>query len=137
MASRKLEDLHPRVEKMAKALLDKCKVNGIDLLIYCTFRESKEQEQLYAIGRITPGQKVTNAKAGESYHNYGLAFDCVPLVGGKTSWGRNDLYNKIATYAKEIGLEWAGNWKTFKEYPHFQWTGGLTIAQLKSGKKPV
>jgi peptidoglycan L-alanyl-D-glutamate endopeptidase CwlK len=39
---------------------------------------------LYAIGRTKPGKKVTKAKGGTSYHNYGLAFDIYPFINGKT-----------------------------------------------------
>jgi peptidoglycan L-alanyl-D-glutamate endopeptidase CwlK len=41
------------------------------------YRSKKEQNELYAQGRSKPGQVVTNAKAGQSYHNYGLAVDFV------------------------------------------------------------
>jgi len=39
----------------------------------------EEQTALFAIGRSAPGKVVTKARAGESFHNYGLAFDWVPL----------------------------------------------------------
>jgi len=48
-------------------------------LIYCGRRTMEEQTALFAIGRSAPGKIVTKARAGESYHNYGLAFDWVPL----------------------------------------------------------
>jgi peptidoglycan L-alanyl-D-glutamate endopeptidase CwlK len=48
-------------------------------LIYCGRRTMEEQTALYSLGRSAPGRIVTKAKAGESYHNYGLAFDWAPL----------------------------------------------------------
>jgi peptidoglycan L-alanyl-D-glutamate endopeptidase CwlK len=44
---------------------------------------------------------------------------------------------QIGKIGESCGLEWAGNWKTFKEFPHFQYTGGLTIAQLQQGAKII
>jgi len=48
-------------------------------LIYCGFRSYEQQAALYSLGRSAPGRIVTKARPGESYHNYGLAFDWVPL----------------------------------------------------------
>jgi hypothetical protein len=39
----------------------------------------EEQAALYAKGRTSGGRIVTKAKPGQSYHNYGLAFDWVPI----------------------------------------------------------
>ena len=58
-------------------------------LIYCGRRTMEEQTALFAIGRSAPGKVVTKARAGESFHNYGLAFDWVPL---KMSPKNPDLY---------------------------------------------
>jgi peptidoglycan L-alanyl-D-glutamate endopeptidase CwlK len=33
-------------------------------------------------------------------------------------------------------LEWGGDWKSLKDYPHFQYTFGLSLSELRSGKKP-
>jgi len=43
----------------------------------------------------------------------------------------------VVDAGKECGLEWAGDWKSFKEEAHFQYTGGKTIAQLQSGQEIV
>ena len=76
---------------------------------------------LYEQGRTKPGKIVTNAKAGESAHNWGLAFDGAPLLGGKIDWDpENPIWTRYGQVATESGLEWAGNWVSFKEYPHIQ-----------------
>jgi peptidoglycan L-alanyl-D-glutamate endopeptidase CwlK len=49
-------------------------------------RSWTEQDALYAMGRTAPGKIVTNVKGGYSYHNYGMAVDCVPSIHGSTSW---------------------------------------------------
>ena len=92
-----------------------------------------EQTELYAKGRTTPGQIVTNAKAGESYHNYGLALDVVEIDDGIAVWDTD--WSGISEIGKRNGFEWGGDWTT-PDKPHFQMTSGLSIADLKSGKRP-
>ena len=138
--SRKLDDLLPIVETMARAFLDRCKDEGIDILVTSTYRDHESQDALYAQGRTKPGRRVTNAKGGQSYHNWRVAFDVVPLRGGKPVWGTSGedgkLWQAIGEIGEEIGLEWAGRWKTFKEFPHFQYTGGLSLRDFQMGKTP-
>lgn len=134
ITSRRLEDLHPKVEKMCREFIAKCRGEGIDILITSTYRDNESQDALYAQGRTLPGSKVTNAKAGQSFHNYKLAFDFVPLVNGKAQWNDIILFSKCGEIAKSCGLTWAGEWKSFKEYAHCQFTGDLTLKDLQSGK---
>lgn len=135
--SRKLEDLNPYVTKLAKQFIAAAKKEGIDVLVTSTYRDADSQNALYAQGRTKPGRIVTNAKAGQSWHNYRLAFDVVPIVNGKAMWNDMRTFKRLGEIGKSLGLEWAGDWKTFKEYPHFQWTGGLSLAQLRAGKQPT
>jgi len=83
--SRKIEDLHPKVAEMCRAFIQKCDEQGIDILITSTYRDAESQDALYAQGRTKPGKIVTNAKAGQSFHNWRVAFDFVPLLYGKPS----------------------------------------------------
>lgn len=146
ISSRSLDDLHPHVQELAHNFLDACKNAGIPLLVTCTYRDFEAQDALYARGRtiLTEGGhkvgKVTNAKGGQSYHNFHLAMDIVPLRNGKPVWGTSGadgaLWNKLGTLGISKGFEWAGKWRTFKEFPHFQWTGGLSLDDLRAGRKP-
>ena len=132
--SRKLTDLHPKVATMAMHHIAECKEHGIDLLLTSTFRDNESQAALYAQGRTAPGLIVTNANAGDSVHNYRLAYDVVPIINGKPCWDiSNPVWKKVGELGVKCGLEWGGNWKRFKDYPHFQFTGGLTLADLKKG----
>lgn len=136
MASRSLNDLKPAAKQRAEAFLKACADEGLDILIYCTYRSGGEQDELYAQGRTKPGKIVTNARAGDSWHNWGYAFDFVPVVGGKPQWSDASLYAKAGRIAESVGLEWAGRWTgKLKETAHCQYTGGVTLAQLKSGVK--
>ena len=121
---------------MAKEFLENVKAVGIDLLVTSTYRDGESQNALYAQGRTAPGKIVTNAKAGESFHNYRCAVDVVPLVAGKPRWDvKDEVWQTIGKLGKEAGLEWAGDWVKFKETAHFQYTGGLSLAQLERGVK--
>lgn len=134
--SRKIDDLLPVVQGKVLAFIKLCQENDIDILITSTYRDNESQDALYAQGRTAPGKKVTNAKAGQSWHNYRCAIDVVPIRNGKPVWDAKDpIWQKVGELGEEAGLEWAGRWKTFKEMAHFQYTGGKTLAQLQLGEK--
>ena len=136
--SRSLDDLIPPARARVQAFLNAAKKEGVDLLVTSTYRDNASQDALYAQGRTKPGKIVTNAKAGQSWHNYRCAVDVVPIVAGKPRWDvKDEVWQKIGALGKAQGLEWAGDWKRFREYPHFQYTGGLTLAQLQAGTKIV
>ena len=134
--SRNINDLLPNVKVRVEKFIELCDEEGIDLLITSTYRDNESQEALYEQGRTRPGKVVTNAKSGESWHNYRCAIDIVPLVNGKPNWdGSDPIWQRIGELGEQAGLEWAGRWRTFRELAHFQYTGGLTLADLKAGKE--
>ena len=134
--SRNIDDLDHRVAAKCRALIAACQDAGIDIIVTSTYRDNESQDALYAQGRTKPGAKVTNARAGQSWHNYRLAFDVVPVVGGKAVWNDKAAWETIGRLGEAVGLEWAGRWTRFREFPHFQWTGGLTLKQLQAGNRP-
>jgi len=135
MSSRSLLDLVPPVRDRANKFLAECHAVGIDVLIYCTYRSPEEQNELYKIGRSLPGKIVTNARGGQSWHNFHAAFDFVPMINGKLQWADKKLYAKCGAIAESVGLEWAGRWTgSLKETAHCQYRGGLTLAQANSGE---
>lgn len=143
--SRSLNDLNPKVAALCSEFINRCKEKGIDVIITSTYRDAATQNALYAIGRTVMGakptakqpmgRKVTNAKAGQSYHNWKCAFDFVPIVDGKAVWDNDQLWDQCGSIAKGLGLEWAGDWTgNMREFPHCQYTGGLTLADFQAGK---
>lgn len=136
--SRSLDDLHPAARRRAAAFIEAARRAGIDLLVTSTYRDHASQAALYAQGRTAPGAKVTNAKPGQSWHNWRCALDVVPVVAGKAQWGTTGdgakLWARVGELGEAAGLEWAGRWKSFRELAHFQFTGGLTLADLQAGK---
>lgn len=131
--SRKIEDLHPKVQLLCLDFISACKTQGIEVLITSTFRDFASQRALYAQGRTVAGKVVTNANAGQSFHNFRVAFDFVPLIAGKPVWNDKYLFARCGKIAENLGLEWGGSWKRFKDLPHCQYTGGLTIEDFNKG----
>ena len=133
--SRALSDLHPLVRTKAEAFLHECERQGITVLVTCTKRSIEEQAALWAQGRTAPGKRVTKARPGDSWHNWGRAFDVVPIRNGKLVWGINgadlQLWQRIGKIGQGVGLEWGGSWVKFPDMPHFQDTLGQTLADLK------
>lgn len=132
--SRKLDDLHPKVKVLCENFISSCDKQGIDILITSTYRDGESQNALYSQGRSAPGKIVTNARAGQSYHNWRVAFDFVPIVNGKPNWSDVALFTKCGEIAEAVGLEWAGRWKKFKELAHCQYTNGLSLQDFQQGK---
>lgn len=135
----RIQKLHPIVKTEALQIALGLWDSGVHLRVTHTLRTWEEQNALYAIGRKSPGKVVTNAKAGQSYHNYGLALDfCIIDDKGRASWSRGDDFNgdampdwmQVVGAFKAKGWEWGGDWKSFKDYPHLQKTFGQPIGNL-------
>lgn len=137
--------LHPLVANRGESFI-RLAHSCLDLEVRLTsgYRSAKEQNALYAQGRSEPGQVVTNAKAGQSYHNYGLAVDFVIIHNNKTDYdlnsdrNRNDIpdWQELGELGKALGFEWGGEWNSFPDYPHLQMDFDLSIRQLAAGKRP-
>jgi len=130
-----INSLNPYVKLLAQKFLGLTHANNLDVHITTAFRSWDEEDRLYAQGRTTPGQIVTNAKGGDSYHNWGLAFDAVPYENGRIS---NDInkYRKMGQLGQQVGLEWGGTFKSIVDLPHFQYTFGLNTWNLLNGVRP-
>ncbi|MBY0023737.1 peptidoglycan L-alanyl-D-glutamate endopeptidase CwlK [Paenibacillus jamilae] len=132
--------------KAAELLIDFAYACGVPIVITQGLRTIDEQNGLYAQGRTKPGQIVTNARGGYSYHNFGVAIDFALLLpdGKNVSWdmrrdGDGDGiadWDEVVAEAKRIGWNWGGDWRSFKDYPHFEMTFGLATADYRAGKRP-
>lgn len=140
----RIELLHPRLRNEVLSLIEEIEIGFPSYLavrVTSTYRSFEEQDKLYAQGRTTKGRIVTNAKGGQSYHNYGLALDFVLLLNKKeVSWdtvidrdfdGVPDWFEVINTF-KAKGWVSGVDFKTFKDLPHLEKTFGLDHRTLKS-----
>ena len=134
ITSRDPNELLPRTRIKYYAFSGGCKQVGIDVILTATYRDHASQNALYAKGRTEPGKIITHARGGDSYHNWRVAFDFVPIVGGKAVWDDLKLWAQCGLIAIDAGLEWGGTWTRFVDRPHCQDTGGFSIADYKAGR---
>lgn len=150
--------LHPKVRTEVEHLYRAQVVPALTGRAICRFaytlRTFQEQANLFAQGRTrlfdNKGNrlgKVTNAAAGQSIHNYGLAFDIVLLVDSDNNRSfesasydtvmdydrdRKADWMEVTNIFKRSGWEWGGDWRSFKDAPHFEKNFGFTWRQLKA-----
>jgi peptidoglycan L-alanyl-D-glutamate endopeptidase CwlK len=131
--SNRLEDLPPAVRTLAEHLLAACAQRGLEIFVTSTLRTFHQQDALYAQGRTAPGPIVTNARAGESRHNYGLAFDVAfRSPPAADPFGDDNPWDEVGTIGKALGLEWGGDWARFPDRPHFQLPSVYTVGTLRA-----
>ena len=118
-SERMIAPLLPHVRPYARALYFKARDNGIAINIISGTRTHAEQDALYAQGRTTGGEIVTNARGGYSNHNFGIAFD-IGVFSGNRYLPESPLYKAVGALGMELGLEWGGNWTSIVDQPHFQ-----------------
>lgn len=133
ISENRIKTLHPLLQEKARNAINELDTqHNIKVRVTAAKRSFKEQTDLYNKGRTTGGKIVTNANAGQSYHNYGLALDVVevqPLYGFNAGYDTS-RWNTIADVFKKYGFAWGGDFKSFKDRPHFQMTFGLSTGQL-------
>lgn len=130
--------LHPKVRAEVVVIIDYLESAwpaNTKIRIVQGLRTIEEQNALYAKGRTTPGPKVTNARGGKSYHNYGLAIDYVIMVGGALDWN-HPLNKEVIAAFKSKGWKWGGEFKSIVDKPHFEKSFGFTVSQLLAKYKP-
>jgi peptidoglycan L-alanyl-D-glutamate endopeptidase CwlK len=118
-SEKNIATLLPEVRPIARALVHGAASAGIQIKVIGGTRTFEEQDRLFAQGRTEPGRIVTNARAGFSNHNFGIAFD-IGVFEGKKYLPESPKYKAVGAMGVELGLEWGGNWKTIVDQPHFQ-----------------
>jgi peptidoglycan L-alanyl-D-glutamate endopeptidase CwlK len=128
----RLAEINPQLANRIRAMAADLRAQGINVMVTSGYRSFAEQNALYAQGRTKPGNIVTNARGGQSLHNYGLAVDVVPIgANGQPNWNvPNSTWQKIGAAGKRQGMEWGGDWTSFVDRPHFQMTAGRSISSL-------
>ena|SRR5260221_8700005 len=112
-----MPELAARVRKMADQLAEE----SITIRVTQGLRTWAEQDALYAQGRTEAGRVVTNAKGGESWHNYGAAVDVAPFDEGIPDWNlSHPAWKRIVEVGTLMGLVSGTAWK---DTPHFELTG--------------
>jgi peptidoglycan L-alanyl-D-glutamate endopeptidase CwlK len=118
--SRDVKLLHPELQIIHDQWLAECRRQGLNVLVTQTWRTKAEQDALYAQGRTTKGNIVTNCKYPNSPHCWGVAFDFCRNVKGKEYDDSDDFFRKVGEIGKKLGLTWGGDFKSFVDKPHLE-----------------
>lgn len=130
-SEKRLQRLHPQLASAIRKAVDDLAARNLVFEVVQGLRTFAEQDALYAQGRTAPGPIVTQAKGGESNHNYGLAADLCPFVDGRPDWNAPiKVWAALGAAAEARGLEWGGSWKKFLDKPHVQ-LPTMTVAECQ------
>ncbi len=116
-----LDLLYAPFRARVEAGLARLRTGGILIYPFETYRAPERQDALYKQGRDpgSSGSIVTNARAYQSWHQYGFAVDLV--FGGPGRWTWNGPYQAVGAAMVAEGLDWYGALdQPFKELPHIQ-----------------
>jgi peptidoglycan L-alanyl-D-glutamate endopeptidase CwlK len=130
MASRLITDLKNIAGIACAEHIDRVHAEKINMIITCTLRSNEEQESLWkSCHKIVKGKIIdlppisTNARAGQSPHNHGLAWDIALLIDGKLNWNvKHPHWIKAVEIGRSIkNVKWGGDFTgKFKDRPHFE-----------------
>ena len=110
---KRLEGVHESI----RCVLERAASNGAPpFAVIEGLRTVKRQRELVARGA---------SRTMKSRHIHGFAVDIAPLIGGKISWDWPAFYPlekaiKAAATAENVNLKWGGDWRTFKDGPHWE-----------------
>jgi peptidoglycan L-alanyl-D-glutamate endopeptidase CwlK len=125
--------LLPKAQVLARKFMNAAANAPFQVKLLSGTRTYAEQDALFA-----QRPKVTNARGGQSNHNFGIAWDVGIFVNGKYYEGKtaaeDKAYADLAALIKGAlqGLEWGGDWKTFQDDPHYQLATGKTVSQIRA-----
>lgn len=116
LSTRSLKNLtgvHPDLVRVVKRAAE---MTDLDFIVTEGLRTKARQAELVAAG----ASKTTNSR-----HLTGHAVDLAAMVGGEVRWdwplyGRLAQTMKLAAATERVPIEWGGDWRTFKDGPHFQ-----------------
>lgn len=143
VTEQRIQLLHPKIRYEALKVLELAEAKfpkNMAIRVVQGLRTFEEQDTLY---KQRP--KVTNAKGGQSFHNYGLAIDFAILIDKDNNGSYESIswdtaadmdkdrivdWQEVVSEFEKAGWEWGGKWRTFKDLPHCQKVFGFTWQQL-------
>jgi peptidoglycan LD-endopeptidase CwlK len=131
---RNIRSLMPVAQEAARKSLRKVIATGTDARVISGTRSYSAQNALFRQDRFgNPGPKVTNARGGQSWHNFGLPWDIGIFSASGEYQTTSSPYNEASVHAKIPGLQWGGDWTSFKDPPHYQTIpAGQSITQARA-----
>jgi peptidoglycan LD-endopeptidase CwlK len=121
------------VQALCRESLGRIRASGLDARVISGTRTYAEQTAIYRRGRFgNPGPVISNAKAGQSWHNFGRAWDIGIFKNGKYL-ADGPEYTEASIPGKIPGVEWGGDWRSLKDKPHYQVVGDFsTLAAVRN-----
>lgn len=130
MNDRLITHLDPALQSLCRQFLINCHTDGINAIITETYRSSADQDAYYAHGRTLSGHIITNARGGQSPHNYTLpdgspgskAFDFA-IVGadGILDWdASNTSWQHAIKIGETLGLVSGSTFHSIKDSSHME-----------------
>jgi len=117
----RLKGVHPVLVRVVRRCAEDWKDTEFTWIITCGSRSVEEQKKMVAKGAST----TMNSRHIPGKDGYAHAVDLAAVISGKLKWDW-PLYAKIAAAMKvaavkeSVPIEWGGDWKSFKDGPHFQ-----------------
>lgn len=137
----RLEQVHPQLADLIRQLDESLLQQGIVIRVVQGLRTWGEQDALYQQGRTKPGKIVTEAPAGHSWHNFGLAVDVTPSTQGpgqpyNPDWNSSHPnWKTMESIGVSLGLVSGATWRSIPDAPHFQLTGSLPVSPDDATRK--
>lgn len=125
----RLSLINPVLAGRVRQMAEMVDMEGIIFRVTQGLRTWKEQAALYEQGRTTPGNIVTDARAGYSWHCFGLAVDVAPddpkLPGYQPDWNSaHPAWVRLVSVGMSLGLV---DGKSWNDLPHFQLSGRFPL----------
>lgn len=141
--SRDLNNLTPVVKRGCEEFLKRCQKQGLKVIVTETYRSAEYQALLFAKGRSTKGSIVTNLsgrKGQESPHQFRIAFDICQNIRGQEYPARLPISKSNVCFWqicgkiwRDMGGTWGGDWKSFVDNPHFEFTDNKGYTPFRNG----
>lgn len=115
---KKLQGVHPDLVRVIK---EAAKTAKTPFKVLEGLRTTAKQQEYFK-----KGTSMLDGVKKKSKHQIGKAVDIVPIVNGKVefrSWAPfYPMAENVKAAAKKLGIKitWGGDWKTFRDGPHFE-----------------
>lgn len=139
-----LQTLHPKAQVKFRPFVARAQAvaaaMGCEYVGLSGHRSYAEQNELYAKGRSTKGPVVTRARGGQSDHNFGIAMDFGVFRAGRYLDGSKlpadrllaEAVHRAVAEVMGRAMIWGGDWRRFKDLPHFEVKTDLGMAQKRA-----
>lgn len=114
----RLFGVHPDLVRVIERAAD---LSDIEFTVIEGVRTVDRQKQLVAKG----ASQTMNSRHIKAANGFSHAVDIAPVIDGRISWDW-PLYHRLAPIVKKaakdegVPIEWGGDWKSFKDGPHWQ-----------------